>query len=86
MLLVLFQAEFDSHATIDSCQKFSNLMLVLNITLMNPHHFFTEFVSVSCTLEKRKPTKNFKCEDDIASKIHPSILASSFIALHTNFT
>ena len=85
MLLVVFQAEFDSHATINSCQKLRNLMLVLSITLMNLRHFFTEFVSVLCALEKRKLTKNFKSEDDKASKIHLSIKASSYIALQTDF-
>ena len=85
MLLVVFQAEFDSHATINSCQKLSNLMLVLSITLMNPRHFFTEFVSVLCALEKRKLTKNFKSEDDKASKIYSSIYTSSYIVLQTDF-
>ena len=53
--------------------------------MANLRHFFTEFVSALCAPEKWKLTEKFKSENDKASKIHPSINASSYIALHTDF-
>ena len=42
--------EFDSHESLNTGGKVAKLMLDFSITVANPRHFFSDFVSVSCAL------------------------------------
>ena len=56
-------------------------MLVLSIILVNSRHFFTEFVSVTCALEKRKGINCFQSENDKAPEMWASIPDISYVLL-----